>query len=89
MMSLNSSSVDVGARTAIVEAEKEGQVEIDISRAGSAGAGTLTTGIPLGLTDGDVVVFDLERVELLEQEDLWEPLADLIGPAGASLLATL
>ena len=89
MNSLNSSSVDAGAGAAIVGVEREGEAKTGASKAGRAGAGTLATSVALGLTDGGAVVFGSEGAELLEREDLWEPLADLIGPAAASLLATL
>ena len=88
MNSLNSSSVDAGAGTAIVGVEREGKAKTGASEVGRAGAGTLATGVALGLKDGGAVVFGLEGAELLEREDLWEPLADLIGPAAARLLAT-
>ena len=88
MNSLNSSSVDAGAGTAIVEAERKREAETGASGAGRIGAGTLATGVALGLTDGGTVIFGSEGAELLEREDVWEPLADLIGPVAASLLAT-
>ena len=89
MNSLNSSSVDAGAGTAIVGVERKGEAKTGASKAGRASAGTLATGVALGLTDGGVVIFGLEGAELLEREDLWEPLVDLKRPAAASLLATL
>ena len=88
MNSLKSSSVDAGAGTAIAGAEKEGEAVTGASGAGRTGADTLTTDVALGLTAEGTVVFGSEGAELLEREDLWEPLADLIGPAAASLLAT-
>ena len=89
MNSLNSSSVDAGAGTAIVGVEREGEAKTGASKAGRAGAGTLATGVALGLTDGGAVVFGSEGAELLEREILREPLADLLGSTAASLLATL
>ena len=89
MNSLNSSSVDAGAGTAIAGAEREGEAETDASGADRTGAGTLAIGVALGLTDGGAVVFGSEGVELLEREDLWEPLADLIEPVAARLLAMI
>ena len=88
MNSLNSSSVDAGAGTAIAGAEREGEAEIGVSGADRTGAGTLATSVALGLIDGGEVVFGLEGAKLLEWEDLWEPLADLIWPAAECLLAT-
>ena len=88
MNNLNSFSVDAGAETAIVGVEREGEAKTDTFEAGRAEAGILALGIALGLTDGGVVAFSSEGAELLEREDLWEPLADLIGPAAARLLAT-
>ena len=88
MNSLNSFSVDAGAGTAIAGAERECEAKTGASGAGRTGAGTLATGIALGLTDGGAVIFGLEGVELLEREDLWEPLANLRGPAAACLLTT-
>ena len=87
MNSLKSSSVDARAGTAIAGAEREGKAEIGASGASRSGAGILATGVALGLTDGVAVVFGLKGAELLERKDLWEPFADLIGPAAASLLA--
>ena len=87
MNSLNSPSIDAGARTAIAGAEKKGKVETGASRVCKTGTGTLATGVALGLTDGGVVVLGLEGVELLERKDFWELLADLIGPTAASFLA--
>ena len=84
MNNLNNSSVDAGAGTIIAGASTEGEV-----RAGRAGSGTLATGVALRLTDGGVVVFSLGGKELLEREDFWEPLSDLIGLAASSLLTTL
>ena len=89
MNSLNSSSVDAGAGTAIVRVEREEEAKKGTSEAGRAGAGTLASGVALGLTDRGAVIFRSEEAELLERKDLWEPLADLIRPAAASLLATL
>ena len=76
MNCLNKLSVGAGAGAAI-------------GRAIGVGAGISVAGVALGLTDGGVEVFTLVEVELLEQKDLLKPLADLIGPAAASLLATL
>ena len=56
MNSFNSSLVDAGVGTAIVKAGREEKTEV-----GRAGADTLVTGVALGLTDGDVVVFGLEN----------------------------
>ena len=88
MNSLNSFSVDAGAGTAIAGAEREEEAKTGASGAGKTGAGTLATGGALGLIYRGVVVFGSEEAELLEREDLCEPLADLIGPAATSLLAT-
>ena len=89
MNSLKSSSVDAGAGIAITGADREGEAGTGVSGAGRAGAGTLATDVALGLLNGGAVVFDSEETELLEREDLWEPLADPIGLATAGLLATL
>ena len=89
MNSLNSSSVDAGVGTAIVEAEKEEEAKTGASGAGKFSADILIIGVALGLTDGGAVVFRLEGAELLEREDFWKPLPDLIRLALASLLATL
>ena len=59
MNSLNSSSVDAKARTAIVGVEREGEAKINVSKVGRAGADTLATG---------VVVFCLEGAELPERK---------------------
>ena len=88
MKSLNSSSVDAGAGTAIARVEREGEAEIGASGAGRTGVGTLATGVAPGLTDKGAVVFSSEGVELLERKDLWEPLVDLIRLATASFLVT-
>ena len=89
MNSLNSFSVDAGAGIAIAGLERVKEAGIYASGVGRASAGILTMGITLRLTDGGVVVFGFEGVELLMWEDFWKPLADLIGPAAASLLAML
>ena len=70
MNSLTSSSVDTGAGTAIVGAEREGEAKTNASRAGKAGAGTLATGVTLRLTDGPEVVFSSEGTELLKRKNL-------------------
>ena len=88
MNSLNSSSVDDGAETAIARAEREEEAKTGASGAGRTGPGTLAIGIARGLTDGGAVVFGSKGAELLERKNFWEPLADLIGPATASLLVT-
>ena len=89
MNSLNSSLVDAVAGIAIIGAEREGEAGTGTFQASKVGAGTWAIGVALGLTDGDTVVFGLEKAELIKQEDLWEPLADPIGLAASSLLATL
>ena len=89
MNSLNSSSIDTGVGTAIAGAERKGEVKTGASEVGKICAGILATGVALGLTDGGEVVFCSEGTELLEWRDLSDPLADLIGPAEASLLATI
>ena len=89
MNSLYSFSVDAGAETAIARVEREIEAETFASGAGRAGADTLTIGVALGIIDEGVVVFDLEEPELLEREDLWELLADLIRLVAVSLLAML
>ena len=76
MNCLNKSSVGTGAGAAI-------------GRAIGAGAGISSAGVAPGLTDGGAEVFTALEVELLGREILREPLADLIGPTAASLLATL
>ena len=88
MNSLNSSSVDAGAGTAISGAEREEEVETDAFGVGKTDAGTLATSVALGLIDTSIVVFGLEGAELLEWEYLEEPLVDLIRPTAASFLAT-
>ena len=54
-----------------------------------ASAGISGVGVAPGLTDGGAEVFISGEVELLEREDLLEPLVDLIGPAAATFLAML
>ena len=76
MNCLNKSSVGVGARVAI-------------RRAIRVGVGISSAGVTPGLTERGEEVFTLVKVELLEQEILREPLADLLGPTAASLLAML
>ena len=49
-------------------------------------ASTKAIDVTLGLIDGGLVVFGSEGTELLERKDLWEPWADLIGPAATNLL---
>lgn len=51
MNNLNSSSVDVCARTAITGVEKERKVGIGVSKASRACVGTFVIGIALGLTN--------------------------------------
>ena len=51
--------------------------------------GILAISVALGLINGGQVVFGSEGAKLLEREDLWEPLADLIRLDIASLLVTL
>ena len=65
MNSLNSSSVDAGAGTAIVGVGREGE-----AGAGKAGASILATDVALRQTDGGIVVFCLDGTKLLEWEDL-------------------
>ena len=87
MNSLNSSSVDAGVGTVIVGAEREGEAQTDISKAGRADAGILAIGIVFGLIDRGIVVFGSEEAELIKREDLWEPLADPIELSATTLLA--
>lgn len=54
-----------------------------------ASVGILGLGVTLGLTDWGVEVFSLEGVELLEQENFLEFLADHIKLATTSLLVIL
>ena len=84
MNSLNNSSVDAGAGIIIAGVGREGEV-----RESRAGAGIIAIDVVLELTDRGVVEFGLEGTELLEQENLWEPLADLIELAPVSLLTML
>ena len=76
MNCLNKLSISAGAEIAIKRV-----IEVDVEISG--------TSMALRLTNGRAKVFTLAEVELLEREDLLEPLADLIGPVVISLLATL
>ena len=66
MNSLNSSSVDVGAGTAITRAQRQGEAGTDVSGLGKASVSILATSVALGLTDRFVVVFGSEGAELLK-----------------------
>ena len=89
MNSLNNYSVDARAGIIIIKVQREGEVGTGASGVERANMGILATGIALELTDGVVVVYDFEGAELLEREDLWEPLADFIGLFSASFLVML
>ena len=67
MNSLNSSLVDAGAGTRIVETERDRKAKIDASRVGRVGADTMGVGVAFKLTNGRVIVSGLEGPELLER----------------------
>ena len=89
MNSLNSSLVDAGAGIVIVKVEREKEAETGAFGEVWTGAGTLATGVALRLIDRGAILFGLEAAEILEQEDIWEPLADFIGLVAETLLAIL
>lgn len=89
MNSLNNSSVDLGARTAMDRVKRKREVGTGAFAVSRVNADTLGASIALELIDERVVVFSSDKLELLEREDLLEPLADFIRPVATSFLVML